>query len=143
VKDYITLHPLNRKPYYLGVFFTGAYQDIMGDLHNLFGRVNEIHVFLEEDEAQRVLHRGGARRQPRRRCHRGRAIPAGGALPPDEAADRPRHQERPREAREGVRWLEFYEAQMLAKTYLNIGPKNARKRRAGGASEGKAKKKES
>ena len=39
--------------------------------------------------------------------------------------------------------LEFYEAQMLAKTYLNIGPKNARKRRAGGASEGKAKKKES
>jgi arginine decarboxylase len=29
----------------------GAYQDIMGDLHNLFGRVNEAHVFLEDDEA--------------------------------------------------------------------------------------------
>jgi arginine decarboxylase len=28
----------------------GAYQDIMGDLHNLFGRVNEVHVFLEADE---------------------------------------------------------------------------------------------
>ncbi|GBL44156.1 hypothetical protein EMGBD4_16550 [Verrucomicrobiota bacterium] len=28
----------------------GAYQDIMGDLHNLFGRVNEAHVFLEDDE---------------------------------------------------------------------------------------------
>jgi arginine decarboxylase len=28
----------------------GAYQDIMGDLHNLFGRVNEVHVFLDEDE---------------------------------------------------------------------------------------------
>ena len=28
----------------------GAYQDIMGDLHNLFGRVNEVHVFLEDDE---------------------------------------------------------------------------------------------
>lgn len=28
----------------------GAYQDIMGDLHNLFGRVNEVHVFLEPDE---------------------------------------------------------------------------------------------
>jgi arginine decarboxylase len=28
----------------------GAYQDIMGDLHNLFGRVNELHVFLEPDE---------------------------------------------------------------------------------------------
>ena len=49
-KDYITLHPLNGKPYYLGIFLTGAYQDIMGDLHNLFGRVNEVHVFLEPDE---------------------------------------------------------------------------------------------
>ena len=37
-------------PYYLGVFLTGAYQDIMGDIHNLFGRVNEVHVFLDEDE---------------------------------------------------------------------------------------------
>ncbi|MBI2927438.1 MAG: arginine decarboxylase, partial [Verrucomicrobia bacterium] len=51
VKDYITLHPLNNEPYYLGVYLTGAYQDIMGDLHNLFGRVNEVHVFLDPDEA--------------------------------------------------------------------------------------------
>ena len=36
--------------YYLGFFLMGAYQDIMGDLHNLFGRVNEVHVFLDEDE---------------------------------------------------------------------------------------------
>jgi hypothetical protein len=28
----------------------GAYQDIMGDLHNLFGRVNEVHLFLDPDE---------------------------------------------------------------------------------------------
>ena len=28
----------------------GAYQDIMGDMHNLFGRVNEVHVFLDPDE---------------------------------------------------------------------------------------------
>jgi arginine decarboxylase len=32
------------------VFLVGAYQDIMGDLHNLFGRVNEVHVFLDPDE---------------------------------------------------------------------------------------------
>jgi arginine decarboxylase len=38
------------EPYYLGFFLLGAYQDIMGDLHNLFGRVNEVHVFLEPDE---------------------------------------------------------------------------------------------
>jgi len=48
--DTLPLHDLNGEPYYLGIFLTGAYQDIMGDLHNLFGRVNEAHVFLDEDE---------------------------------------------------------------------------------------------
>jgi arginine decarboxylase len=57
VRDTLPLHELtttngNGKPdpYYLGFFLMGAYQDIMGDLHNLFGRVNEVHVFLEPDE---------------------------------------------------------------------------------------------
>lgn len=57
VRDTLPLHQLNTngngtlEPYYLGFFLMGAYQDIMGDLHNLFGRVNEVHVFLEPDEA--------------------------------------------------------------------------------------------
>jgi arginine decarboxylase len=57
VRDTLPLHPLNLngnghiEPYYLGFFLMGAYQDIMGDLHNLFGRVNEVHVFLDPDEA--------------------------------------------------------------------------------------------
>jgi len=56
VRDTLTLHKLNGngngqyEPYYIGFFLMGAYQDIMGDLHNLFGRVNEVHVFLEPDE---------------------------------------------------------------------------------------------
>lgn len=51
VRNTLRLHELKAKePYYLGVFLVGAYQDIMGDLHNLFGRVNEVHVFLEDDE---------------------------------------------------------------------------------------------
>src|SRR5512140_2320754 len=50
VRDTLLLHDIGRGPYYLGIFLTGAYQDIMGDLHNLFGRVNEVHVFLDEDE---------------------------------------------------------------------------------------------
>ena len=50
VRDTLPLHELREDPYYLGVFLTGAYQDIMGDIHNLFGRVNEVHVFLDEDE---------------------------------------------------------------------------------------------
>ena len=56
VRDTLSVHPLNtngngqQEPYYIGFFLMGAYQDIMGDLHNLFGRVNEVHVFLEPDE---------------------------------------------------------------------------------------------
>ncbi len=51
VRSTLRLHAIKPKePYYLGIFLVGAYQDIMGDLHNLFGRVNEVHVFLEDDE---------------------------------------------------------------------------------------------
>ena len=50
VRKTLPLHALNGKPYYLGIFLLGAYQDIMGDLHNLFGRVNEAHIFLDSDE---------------------------------------------------------------------------------------------
>jgi arginine decarboxylase len=55
VRDTLALHALRAngngpEPYYLGFFLMGAYQDIMGDLHNLFGRVNEVHVFLDPDE---------------------------------------------------------------------------------------------
>ncbi len=51
VKDTLPLHRLTPgEPYLLGFFLMGAYQDIMGDLHNLFGRVNEAHVFLDDDE---------------------------------------------------------------------------------------------
>jgi arginine decarboxylase len=51
VRDTLPLHEIrNDEPYYLGIFLTGAYQDIMGDIHNLFGRVNEVHVFLDPDE---------------------------------------------------------------------------------------------
>jgi arginine decarboxylase len=32
------------------MFLTGAYQDVMGDTHNLFGRVNEVHVFCDTQE---------------------------------------------------------------------------------------------
>jgi arginine decarboxylase len=56
VRDTLPLHALRPngngqlEPYVLGFFLMGAYQDIMGDLHNLFGRVNELHVFLDPDE---------------------------------------------------------------------------------------------
>lgn len=50
-KRYLELHDLRPgEPYYLGLFLMGAYQDIMGDMHNLFGRVTEAHVYLDEAE---------------------------------------------------------------------------------------------
>jgi len=50
-RRFIELHALEEgKPYYLGFFLMGAYQDIMGDSHNLFGRVPEVHVYADAEE---------------------------------------------------------------------------------------------
>ncbi len=49
VKRTLPLHPFNGHPYYLGVFLVGAYQEILGDLHNLFGDTNAVHVSLSEN----------------------------------------------------------------------------------------------
>jgi len=47
VKHVLELHPLEaEKPYYLGLFLGGAYQEIMGNLHNLFGDTNAVHIKL-------------------------------------------------------------------------------------------------
>lgn len=47
----LPLHSLEPgEEYPIGVFLTGAYQDIMGDMHNLFGRLNEVHVFCDDDD---------------------------------------------------------------------------------------------
>ena len=46
----LPLHELGKDPYLLGFFLLGAYQDVMGDLHNLFGSVNEAHIYLDADE---------------------------------------------------------------------------------------------
>ena len=47
VKTVLELHPLTPEPYYLSVFLVGAYQEILGDLHNLFGDTNAVHVSLD------------------------------------------------------------------------------------------------
>ncbi|HTQ30077.1 MAG TPA: biosynthetic arginine decarboxylase [Opitutaceae bacterium] len=130
VKEYIKLHPLNGKPYYLGIFLTGAYQDIMGDLHNLFGRVNEVHVFLEEDEPngfyiEEALSGSrmadvieGVQYQQEELCRRMKT-----------QIDHATRKDMVK-PREGVRLLELYESQMLNKTYLNIETKNGRKKKS-------------
>src|SRR5579864_1667260 len=55
VKSVIELHPLQPgSPYYLGAFLVGAYQEILGDLHNLFGDTNTVHVSLDAEEGYTI-----------------------------------------------------------------------------------------
>jgi arginine decarboxylase len=46
VKRTLRLHPFDGQPYYLAAFLIGAYQEILGDLHNLFGDTNTVHIDL-------------------------------------------------------------------------------------------------
>ncbi len=47
---YLPVHSLKGKePYYIGVFLVGAYQEILGDLHNLFGDTNAVHISVDEN----------------------------------------------------------------------------------------------
>jgi arginine decarboxylase len=57
VKDVIDLHPVKEgEPYYLAIFLVGAYQEILGDLHNLFGDTHAVHVSLDEDGGYSIDH---------------------------------------------------------------------------------------
>jgi arginine decarboxylase len=49
VRNTLELHPYDGRPYYLGAFLLGAYQEILGDLHNLFGDTNAVHISLDDD----------------------------------------------------------------------------------------------
>ena len=130
IRSTLTLHPIRPKePYYLGAFLVGAYQDVMGDLHNLFGRVDESHVFLEEDEEDGFYIE--------------EAIPGYSvdkilAMVQYDADDLCRLMKRriDRETkadkvrpREGVSMLALYEKLIKAKSYL-VPAKAARKRKA-------------
>jgi arginine decarboxylase len=51
----LELHPFNDgDPYIIGIFLTGAYQEILGDLHNLFGDTNAVHIRLSESKGYEV-----------------------------------------------------------------------------------------
>jgi len=56
VKDVLELHAPNGTPYYIGMFLVGAYQEILGDLHNLFGDTDAVHVKLDPDGQYEVEH---------------------------------------------------------------------------------------
>lgn len=130
-KEYLPLHPLKKnESYYIGFFLIGAYQDIMGDNHNLFGRVNEAHVFLEDDEedgfyiedtisgnrVKDVLESVQFKSEMLSRLMK-------------KQVDRAIKQDRVK-PRQGVRFMEMYEQSMQKKTYMDLSEDTKRKRRA-------------
>jgi arginine decarboxylase len=54
VKDVLELHPYSGKPYFLGCFLVGAYQEILGDLHNLFGDTNAVMISINGDGSYKL-----------------------------------------------------------------------------------------
>jgi arginine decarboxylase len=119
IADIIPMHQLRAgEDYYLGLFLTGAYQDVMGDMHNLFGRLNEVHIFSHDDDpadfyieevvkgssVEDVLsimqYNPGAMAQSVKRMIDGHV--SKGQLNP----------------REGVKWTDFYENCLKGYTYL-------------------------
>jgi len=56
-QGFVEVHePLPAQPYYLGVFLAGAYQEILGDLHNLFGDTDTVHISLNDNGTYIVDH---------------------------------------------------------------------------------------
>jgi arginine decarboxylase len=49
VKEVLELHPFTGEPYYIAIFLVGAYQEVMGSFHNLFGLPNEAHIVIDVD----------------------------------------------------------------------------------------------
>ena len=88
VKRTLPLHPFNDEPYYLGVFLIGAYQEILGDLHNLFGDTNAVHVGLDGDGEVVLEARDQGRHRPR--SARLRRVRRRGADAPDARRRRSR-----------------------------------------------------
>jgi arginine decarboxylase len=49
VRRVLELHPPNGKPYYVGCFLVGAYQETLGEAHNLFGDTDTVHIQIDEE----------------------------------------------------------------------------------------------
>ncbi len=121
VDETLSLHPLRPgEPYFLGLFMTGAYQDIMGDMHNLFGRVNEVHVYADDDDPEdyylETVIPGDTVDKVLARLQ---------YEPPDlgkriKAALDTRVREGSLKPKEGVALSEFYETVMRGYTYLSL-----------------------
>jgi arginine decarboxylase len=53
---YLMLHEPQGQPYYIGIFLVGAYQEILGGMHNLFGDTNAVHVDIDSEGRWQLNH---------------------------------------------------------------------------------------
>ncbi len=116
----LPLHEVGEnEPYYLGLFLTGAYQDVMGDTHNLFGRLNEAHVFVDADDPSGFYIEefvpGSSAAQVLQVMQYN---PAAMASKVKEMLDR-KVAEGTLRSRDGVKLVDFYEASLSGYTYLH------------------------
>lgn len=117
----LRLHELkDNEPYYLGMFLTGAYQDIMGDMHNLFGRVHEAHVFVDDEDPEdfyleEVIRGDRAKDVLRRLQYSPKELAKAVKTQLDQAVRKGKIK-----PKEGVNLIEFYEEAMEGYTYLEI-----------------------
>jgi arginine decarboxylase len=119
ITDVLPMHPLKAdEPYYIGLFLTGAYQDVMGDMHNLFGRLNEVHIFSYDDDPEdfyiEEVVKGSSVED---------VLNIMQYNPPAMASDVKRLIDKQVangtfNPREGVRWTDFYENCLKGYTYL-------------------------
>jgi arginine decarboxylase len=119
ISDIVPMH--NLKPdedYYLGLFLTGAYQDVMGDMHNLFGRLNEVHIFSHDDDPkdfyiEEVVH--GSSVEDVLSIMQYHPSSMAKSVKKIIDAHVAQGQMKPRE---GVKWTDFYEDCLKGYTYL-------------------------
>jgi len=116
VKQVLELHKLEKnEPYYLAMMLVGAYQEVMGNNHNLFGVPNEAHIYISDDGyiIRKVIYGSTL----------GEMI-ATVRFDTDQLHDTYRRAVMQRikngelSAKEGNQWIEFYENQAESYTYL-------------------------
>ncbi len=118
-REYVRLHKLQKDENYpVGIFMTGAYQDIMGDMHNLFGRLNEVHIYFDEEDpwkfyVEEVINGNTTGK-----------ILSTLQYNPETMADRVKSviddqiRRGKIKPRDGVAWIDFYESALDSYTYL-------------------------
>ncbi len=117
----VPLHHIQEgEEYLIGLFLTGAYQDVMGDMHNLFGRPNEVHVYSDSEDPQ------GFYIEEIIRGNTASGVLATMQYNPDYMAQEMKRMiskevsRKKLSPREGVKLVDFYEECLTNYTYLNM-----------------------